>query len=105
MHHADPTPIRPHQHLDGKRALSCQCSEAEGVAILLTAGDATIHQGGTLHYSRGNSTAGNRRGFIINCRPRTMIRLERELPKDVVGSLAIPVQEAARRLPALSCGE
>ena len=34
--------------------------------------------GRTLHYTRGNSTSEARRAYIINCRPRAMVRWERE---------------------------
>ncbi|SDG59489.1 Ectoine hydroxylase-related dioxygenase, phytanoyl-CoA dioxygenase (PhyH) family [Dyadobacter soli] len=59
-------------------ALSCNASEDEGVSVELKPGSCTFHHGRTLHYSRGNSTGGNRRAFIINFRPADMIRYERE---------------------------
>ena len=43
----------------------------------MTAGSAVLHVGAALHYSRGNSTVTHRRAFIVNCRPRAMIELER----------------------------
>lgn len=78
-HHA---PMRQHHQPQGIRALQCDCSEDEGTPVPLAPGEATIHHGGTLHYSRGNSTRGDRRAFIINCRPQTMIRMEREQGMD-----------------------
>lgn len=70
--------LRPHRFA-GKEggALQCDGSETEGVFIELKAGSCVLHHGGTLHYSRGNSTALNRRAFIINFRPKAMIDLER----------------------------
>jgi phytanoyl-CoA hydroxylase len=51
--------------------------ETEGVPVEIKAGSCVLHQGGTLHYSRGNSTDSQRRAFIVNFRPAEMIRLER----------------------------
>ena len=50
-------------------ALQCDGTEAEGVFVELKAGSCVLHHGATLHYSRGNSTALNRRAFIVNFRP------------------------------------
>jgi len=71
--------IRPHRFA-GKQggALTCDATEDEGVFIELQSGSCVFHHGGTLHYSRGNSTDGDRRAFIINFRPQAMIDLERE---------------------------
>jgi ectoine hydroxylase-related dioxygenase (phytanoyl-CoA dioxygenase family) len=76
-------PLRPH-HFAGKDggALICECSEEEGLAIEIKPGSCIFHHGQTLHYSRGNSTLGNRRAFIINLRPKMMIALEREQGHD-----------------------
>ena len=75
--------LRPHRFA-GKNggALMCDCSEDEGIAIEINPGSCIFHHGHTLHYSRGNSTRGNRRAFIINLRPKTMIALEREQGHD-----------------------
>ncbi|HLP95175.1 MAG TPA: phytanoyl-CoA dioxygenase family protein [Saprospiraceae bacterium] len=72
-------PVRPHHHA-GKQggALMCEASESEGVAVELQAGSCVFHHGGTLHYSRGNSTGSQRRAFIVNFRPQAMIELERQ---------------------------
>ena len=59
-------------------ALECDGTEAECVCVPLQPGSCTFHNGGVVHYSRGNSTAGHRRALIINFRPAAMIRLERE---------------------------
>ena len=76
-------PLRPHRFA-GKAggALMCDCSEEEGVAIEIKPGSCIFHHGHTLHYSRGNSTSGNRRAFILNFRPGAMIALEREQGHD-----------------------
>ena len=50
----------------------------EGKPFPLEPGSATIHHGRTLHYSRGNSTDTRRRGFIVNCRPASMVEYERK---------------------------
>ena len=76
-------PLRQHRFA-GKEggALMCDCSEEEGVAIEINPGSCVFHHGHTLHYSRGNSTEGNRRAYIINLRPEKMIALEREKGHD-----------------------
>ena len=71
-------PTRPHHPAGrGGGALECDGSESEGVAVPLAAGSCTFHHGGTMHYSRGNSTAGHRRALIVNFRPQAMVDLER----------------------------
>jgi len=76
-------PVRPHRPAGkGGGALCCEGDESEAVAVPLKPGSAAIHGGGTLHYSRGNKTAGHRRAFILNFRPAAMIRLEREQGMD-----------------------
>jgi phytanoyl-CoA hydroxylase len=59
-------------------ALQCYASEDEGIFIELKPGSCVLHHGGTLHYSRGNSTNMDRRAVIVNYRPKAMIALERE---------------------------
>ena len=73
------SPVRPHRFA-GKAggALMCDGSESEGVPVPLKPGSCVLHQGGTLHYSRGNSTGSQRRAFIVNYRPKAMIELERQ---------------------------
>ena len=75
--------IRPHRFA-GKEggALMCECNEGEGVPVEIKAGSCVLHHGHTLHYSRGNSTLSNRRAMIVNLRPESMIRLEREKGHD-----------------------
>lgn len=76
-------PLRQHRYA-GKAggALMCDCTEEEGVAIEISPGSCILHHGHTLHYSRGNSTEGDRRAYIINLRPEKMIALEREKGHD-----------------------
>jgi ectoine hydroxylase-related dioxygenase (phytanoyl-CoA dioxygenase family) len=72
-------PLRPHRQAGkGGGALECEATEAEGVPAPLQPGSATFHHGGTLHYSRGNSTESRRRAYIVNFRPEAMVRYERE---------------------------
>jgi phytanoyl-CoA hydroxylase len=71
--------LRKHRsHGTSGGALECDGTEAECVCVPLQPGSCTFHDGGVMHYSRGNSTAGHRRALIINFRPAAMIRLERE---------------------------
>lgn len=72
-------PLRPHRPKGVKGgALVCDVNEEEGMPIEIKPGTGIFHHGATLHYSRGNSTASQRRAFIINFRPKAMIDLERE---------------------------
>jgi len=76
-------PLRPHRFAAQEGgALTCDCSEDEGVALEIRPGSCVFHHGHVIHYSRGNSTKGNRRAFIVNFRPGPMIALEREMGHD-----------------------
>lgn len=77
--------VLPHVQMGNKGALKCEGSEGNSVYIELQPGSAVFHQGGTLHYSRGNSTNDNRRAFITNFRPSAMIALERSEGIDHTG--------------------
>ena len=70
-------PMRAHRSAAKGGALVCDASEAEGLSVPLNPGSCVLHHGGTLHYSRGNSTNQQRRALIINFRPKTMIEFER----------------------------
>jgi phytanoyl-CoA hydroxylase len=70
-------PMRPHRPGKGGGALECDGDEAEGVPVPIGAGSCTLHHGGTMHYSRGNSTSRRRRALIVNFRPHAMVELER----------------------------
>jgi len=78
-------PLLPHSQTGNKGALQCKGSEENSVCIPLTSGSCVFHQGGTLHYSRGNSTNDNRRAMITNFRPKAMIALERVQGVDHTG--------------------
>lgn len=78
-------PVRPHSQIGNKGALQCEGDERESVYVELEPGSCVFHQGGTLHYSRGNSTAENRRALITNFRPQSMIDLERSQGVDHTG--------------------
>ncbi|MRI01131.1 phytanoyl-CoA dioxygenase family protein [Kriegella sp. EG-1] len=75
----------PHSQTGNKGALQCDGDEENSVFIELNPGSCVFHQGGTLHYSRGNTTADNRRAMITNFRPKAMIELEREKGVDHTG--------------------
>ncbi|RTE54072.1 phytanoyl-CoA dioxygenase family protein [Arenibacter aquaticus] len=77
--------ILQHEQTGNKGALKCEGSEENSVCIELSPGSCVFHQGGTLHYSRGNSTNDNRRAIITNFRPKAMISLERSKGVDHTG--------------------
>ncbi len=70
--------MRVHRRAENGQALICEATESEGRSIPLSPGSCVLHQGGTLHYSRGNSTSSHRRALIVNFRPEAMVALERE---------------------------
>ncbi len=90
-------PTRKH-HLAGKGggALECDASEDEAVAVEIQAGDCVVHHGGTVHYSRGNTTALRRRAFITNYRSLAMIDYERKRGYDHTGDRRVRDLEANR---------
>lgn len=76
-------PLRKHWPAgQGGGALECGGGEGEAVCVPLRSGSCTFHNGGVVHYSRGNSTASHRRALILNFRPAAMIRMERKLGFD-----------------------
>ncbi len=77
--------ILQHEQTGNKGALKCEGSEENSVCIELSPGSCVFHQGGTLYYSRGNSTNDNRRAIITNFRPKAMISLERSKGVDHTG--------------------
>jgi ectoine hydroxylase-related dioxygenase (phytanoyl-CoA dioxygenase family) len=79
------SPPLPHTQTGNKGALRCEGSEENAVCIPLEAGSCVLHQGGTLHYSRGNTTRQHRRALITNYRPEKMIALERSAGVDHTG--------------------
>ena len=82
-------PLLPHVQTGNKGALKCEGNEENSVFVPLEPGSCVFHQGGTLHYSRGNSTDANRRAFITNFRPKAMIELERQKGVDHTGEREI----------------
>ena len=80
-------PLREHNQPINGGALQCKGSEKESVSIPLNPGSCVIHQGKTLHYSRGNSTDNNRRAFILNYRPKEMVEFERKNGYDHTGAI------------------
>ncbi len=79
------SPLLAHSQTGNKGALQCKGSEENSVFIELQPGSCVFHQGGTLHYSRGNATNDHRRALITNFRPKAMIALERESGVDHTG--------------------
>lgn len=87
-------PVRRHWQVGTGGALQCEASESEAVAVELNAGSCVLHHGGTLHYSRGNTTGRRRRAFINNFRPASMIAYERERGFDHSGERDIRDERA-----------
>ncbi len=77
--------IRAHQAIVEGGALSCEAPKEKAVCIPLQPGDCTFHDGFTMHYSKGNTTAQNRRALILNFRPKDMVDLERAQGIDHLG--------------------
>ena len=63
-------------------ALVAECDEKEGVPCPIKMSDMIIHDGRTLHYSRGNTTSQRRRALITNYRSKEMIEWERSIGFD-----------------------
>jgi len=78
--------IMPHTQIGNEGALKCEGSEKDSVYVELQTGSCVLHHGRTLHYSRGNSTDLNRRAFITNFRPASMITFERDRGYDHTGT-------------------
>ena len=77
--------ILEHFPLPNKGALYCTTTTENAQPVPLNAGDCTFHDGFTLHFSKGNTTASQRRALILNFRPKAMIALEREQGVDHTG--------------------
>ena len=82
-------PLLAHTQTGNKGALKCEGSETEAVCVELEPGSCVLHQGGTLHYSRGNTTQYHRKALITNYRPIEMIALERSKGVDHTGERKI----------------
>lgn len=88
-------PVRQHVPAGkGGGALQCEADESEGIAAEINPGDCVLHHGGTLHYSRGNSTNLRRRAFITNFRPQAMIDYERSQGYDHTGKRQVRDEHA-----------
>lgn len=76
-----------HKHTPSSNggALYCETDTENAEAFPLKVGGCTFHDGFTLHFSKGNSTASQRRALILNFRPKAMIALERKLGVDHTG--------------------
>lgn len=72
-------PLRAHRRAgdDANAALQCDATEGEMEPMPLPPGSAGLHAGRTVHYSRGNTTGGHRRAYILNFRPAAMVAFER----------------------------
>ena len=81
--------LEPHEQKTPGAALSCNPPTITATPIPLLEGGCTLHDGYTLHYSGGNSTAGHRRGLILNFRSMAMIHLERQKGVDHTGARKI----------------
>lgn len=66
-------PSRPHRPSGKLLNLVCDANEEEALPMEIKKGSCVLHHGGTIHYSRGNSTDSHRRAFIMNFRPAKMI--------------------------------
>ena len=71
-------PLQPHRPTGPGAALECDPPASGAAAVPLDPGSCTFHAGATLHYSRGNTTAGHRRALIVNFRPLAMVEYERD---------------------------
>ena len=69
--------LLPHQAMPNGGALHCQPDTSSAECVPLHLGGCTFHDGFTLHFSKGNTTASQRRALILNFRPKAMIELER----------------------------
>lgn len=78
-------PMRKHTSTAKNGALTCKGREKEAIYVELKPGSVVLHHGGTVHYSRGNTTASHRRAMIVNLRPSKMILFERERGFDHTG--------------------
>ncbi|MFT4156290.1 phytanoyl-CoA dioxygenase family protein [Parafilimonas sp.] len=95
-------PVRGHRPAGkGGGALECDASEEEGIAVEIKAGCCIWHHGGTLHYSRGNTTNNMRRAFITNYRPEAMIAYEREQGFDHSGERNVRDSKAKNQQDSL----
>jgi len=67
-------PVRPGHHVMQTKE---EVTSNDGQACPVASGGCTVHTGRTLHYTGVNRTERARRAYIINCRPKAMVELER----------------------------
>ncbi|MDB4581608.1 phytanoyl-CoA dioxygenase family protein [Draconibacterium sp.] len=77
--------MRKHESTAKNGALVCEATENEAIYVELEPGSVVLHHGATVHYSRGNTTNSQRRAMIVNLRPKSMIKYERERGFDHTG--------------------
>jgi phytanoyl-CoA hydroxylase len=82
--HREPE-LRPHRPLHGDRAKShtlvAEVDETHDVVrpVPIARGDVTVHHERVIHGSRGNTTSGWRRAYVLAFRSRETVALERQL--------------------------
>ena len=86
-------PLKKHFQPIGGGPLQSKGIEQDSIATPLQPGSCVIHQGYTLHYSRGNTTNQNRRAFILNFRPKKMVELERAQGFDHSGKRKVRTED------------
>ena len=86
-------PLKKHFQPIGGGPLQSKGIEQDSIATPLQPGSCVIHQGHTLHYSRGNTTNQNRRAFILNFRPKKMVELERAQGFDHSGKRKVRTED------------
>jgi len=86
-------PLKKHFQPVGGGPLQSKGIEQDSIATPLQPGSCVIHQGHTLHYSRGNTTNQNRRAFILNFRPKKMVKLERAQGFDHSGKRKVRTED------------
>ena len=86
-------PLKKHFQPIGGGPLQSKGIEQDSIATPLQPGSCVIHQGHTLHYSRGNTTNQNRRAFILNFRPKKMVEIERAQGFDHSGKRKVRTED------------
>jgi|TARA_B110000285_G_scaffold216627_1_gene264102 phytanoyl-CoA hydroxylase len=86
-------PLKKHFQPLGGGPIQCKGTEHDSIAAPLKPGSCVIHQGQTLHYSRGNTTSQDRRAIILNFRPKKMVELERAQGFDHSGKRKVRTED------------
>lgn len=80
-------PLREHAHEYEGGALQTKIDSNETISFgILAAGSAIAHHGYTLHSALGNESNRNRRAWIVNFRPKSMIKFLRDNGYDHTGT-------------------